>query len=303
MRIRFSSFFDTYFIPALPYKDINIPIIQRTLGLPQDKRWQVKYRKMNAAIAQANIGDVYFMEISSYPLASVLIKVVSIDQNTRERNTEMIFVSQMTWFPKKPGNVDDIMRAGYKLHKRRITQSVGTELENNKMMTWTKYKYYHIAVLNLIDRCIHKNHGVQCQQNGQIDEHRLDNTFFLHICDVINLFVTQELNLKIPELVLATHWLRHIPENISNMLKGRVMNTTQCKFLLEEADHIYCCYAYYSNFSFIPIRLRVHTSNPVLRDLAIFMNAEEFINHQKGKMQELNRYNMQDIAKVYYRSV
>jgi hypothetical protein len=277
--------------------------MQTTLGLLQDERWQAKYRKTNTAIAQANVGDIYFMEISSYPLASVLIKVVSIDHNTRERNTEMIFVSQMTRFPKKPGNVDDIMRAGYKLHKRRMTKRGKIDSETNLMMTWKKYKYYHSAVLDLIDGCICKNHSVQCQQNGQINECTIGNTIFLHVCDVINLFVTQELNLEMPELVLATNWLKHIPENISNVLTGRVMNQKQRDFLLQEADHIYCCYAYYGNFSFIPIRLRVHNTNLVLRHSAVFMNAEEFINHQKGKMQELNRYNVEDVTKVYYCSV
>jgi hypothetical protein len=162
----------------------------------------------------------------------------------------------------------------------------------------------HDEICQLIDDEIRQYHGIMCFEDG--DHTNLDyrNVFFMHICDIINIFVTDIMHMDQVEFKIPTNLLFEIPSKFRNRLTDkRLSEAQQRRFLLHHCESFYMIYSYYANYSFMGIRTHANKFNTKLLHSSFLMNDDYFVKHQKGKITEHNHYKPTNEHFIAYRSV
>ena len=151
-----------------------------------------------------------------------------------------------------------------------------------------------------IDSSKKKYHRVLCYDDGNSTNKRVDNCYFLHICDIMNMMSVRGKG-YVPDIVVKTSMFETLPCNgVVNKFEKSHLNKSNVPFLM---DFFYRLYSYYSNTSFMSIRTSVSRDNVILNTSYFFMNNDHFLQHQIGKLAEFNQ-NEKDIqSKILYRSI
>jgi hypothetical protein len=165
------------------------------------------------------------------------------------------------------------------------------------------YKKYHKGLLMIIDHTIQDTHGVECYLDGNMQNHKPSNVVILHICDVLNIAKCQQLNVPFPDVVVGTSKFNTIPTTIKNCLTDFLIEYSLVTFILNKSDHFYSIYAYYRNYSYIPICLGMTSLEHDMPNAAFFMSNNYFVAHQRGKLQEMNLFNTSAMIKETYKSI
>jgi hypothetical protein len=272
-------------------------------GLPKDPKFLKKYSALEEYMKTAEEGDVQFLEVQSYPLVSMTFTSGQFKASTNERECHLNLVMEEEGFPRSPGGKCETETSGYKMHCDRIKKK--SEADSNfkvKPMKFKAYKKYHEGLLMIIDHTIQNEHGVECYLDGNISNTNPSNVVILHICDVLNIAKCKRLGLSMPEVMVTSSKLEVIPATIKNRLTDHLIENTLLTYILNESDHLYTCYAYFGNHSFVPIRLKIDNLKNDMPSASFFMTNNCFVNHQKGKLQEFNRNNTNKVAREVYKS-
>jgi hypothetical protein len=120
----------------------------------------------------------------------------------------------------------------------------------------------------------------------------------MHVCDIINIFVTDMMHMDPVRFKIPTNLLYEVPKKFNHRLTEE-----QRFFLLHHCESFYTIYRYYGNYSFMGVRTKINEFNSKLSRSSFFMNDEFFVKHQKGKITEHNRYKPTNEHFIAYRSV
>jgi hypothetical protein len=273
-------------------------------GLPKDPKFLKKYALVEEYMKTATVGDVQFLEVQSYPLVSMTFTSGDTKQDSNERECHLNLIMEEDGFPRSPGGKYETEKHGYSLHCERIKKKRESDSTFKvKAMSFKHYKKYHEGLLMIIDHMIKQHHGVECYLDGDLNNSTPTNVVILHVCDVLNIGKCKRLGLPMPEVMVASTKLQRVPSTIKTSLLDHLIQNTLLTFILNESDHLYTCYAYFGNHSFIPIRLNMTNLQTDMPNASFFMMNEFFVNHQKGKLQEFNRTNTNDVAQEVYKSI
>jgi hypothetical protein len=154
-----------------------------------------------------------------------------------------------------------------------------------------------------ITNSISKNHGVACYRDGNKNNVNDENIFFLHICDVLACIVGIGKG-YIPEVIIKSSLLTEINQSpLINDFMSKHLSKDRFDFLMTHVDFVYMIFGYYSNNSYVPIRLGISKNSGVFKESSLFMNDPFFLEHQRGKMKEFNQNNKSIKSRVMYRSI
>jgi hypothetical protein len=142
-----------------------------------------------------------------------------------------------------------------------------------------------------------------CFEDGNHNNLDYRNVFLMHVCDIINIFITDMLHMDDATFMIPTNLLYELLKKFKNKLTNRRLLEAQRRFLLHHCESFYTIYAYYGNYSFMGIRTFINEYNDKLAHSAFFMNDDFFIKHQQGKITEHNCYKPTNEHFITYRSV
>jgi hypothetical protein len=279
-------------------------------ALPQDPQFQANLEKTKAVAMGGGVGYPHFMQVSRYPMGSLYVTKVSDEEKNgvRETAVSMHVEGQGDNYPKIPGDQDAIRREGYRWYiTDRVDKHLRVDDKEGRLggpaMTYDEYERRHSELTLIIDDEIKKYHGIMCFQDGNRRNLDYRNVFFMHVCDIINIFVTDMMHMDPVEFEIPTNLLYEVPRKFRNSLTDGRLTESQRLFLLHHCESFYMIYGYYGNFSFMGIRTSINEYNSKLRRAAFFMNDDFFVKHQKGKITEHNRYKPTNEHFFAYRSV
>jgi hypothetical protein len=270
-----------------------------------DPQFRDKLDRLTQTARTANQGDTNFIQVKFCPVVSLFLETGNMKQDPEEgREVHMRVVNQPEHYPDPINEILGIHRHLYSLYMRKLHE----RYENDNTVGFSpiefnKWKTKFMDITDIIDAAIYSNHGIKCYEDGDCTNNHISNVIYIHVCDIINLYITKLRSLPRPNVVVVTQLLESFPENITDELTTKLLSYKKLKTLVKYIDLFYIFYAYYGNFSFIPIRGALNRE--LLNEMphsSMFMNDEHFVNHQCGKMMQLNVDNpaMQTVA--YYRS-
>ena len=148
--------------------------------------WQQRLCNAKKAAEEANEGDVAFLEVSRVPLVSLFITTGKMkDRLNKKRSVDLRYVTQHSSYPKNIESMSESDNKGYQEFKRVVESRKISKFYN---MTFGEYKVMFQRTCIHIDQSIRQYHGVQCHIDGDTKNLSIDNCYFLHICDIFNLF-------------------------------------------------------------------------------------------------------------------
>jgi hypothetical protein len=251
----------------------------------------------------ASNGDEFFHEYSYKPLTSMFITTGElIEGDGREHELHTHLIEQHSGYPPHIDSYEDIIKKGYQLfcenndlNTKKLTEFGCTSLNI------VEYKEMFCVVKGIIDRAIDTNHGIKCFADGDLNNMEPDNMYYMHICDIFNIMIHEYASRRI-RLLIETSLLPYITPQMKHMLEERLLNCRQYYFLLNNVDIFYMSYGYYFNTSFVPIRTRIPTQSGIFKMSCFFMNDEHFVQHQRGKLKEIDQIEDDYINRILYRT-
>jgi hypothetical protein len=154
-----------------------------------------------------------------------------------------------------------------------------------------------------IDRALHANHGIKVYEDGNMKNTKFTNVYYLHVCNVLNIFKSKETNTDKPIITIQTPLLEEVKMSSKNDLIHSMLTDDELDFLFKEIDFFYACFAYFGNFSFVPIRTYVKQDCVVFKKSRFFMNNSHFVKHQRRKLMEIHVHNEGLGSKIAYRTM
>lgn len=275
------------------------------MGSVQTEEWQRRLNNAKECAEQGKEGDTFFLQVSSTPLVSLFITTGSeLDPVTNKRKVDLRFVGQPSTYPTPIDDEYNLERVGYERFIGAATTNLSKEVKDKFVsLSMTDYRRLFKSTVANIDASIQKYHGIKCFRDGDITNRKVNNIFFLHICDIFNIMVAKEAD-YIPTIKIRSALFQNISNNnICNEFEEEFLESPNRDFLLYHIDFFYMIYCYYSNHSFMAIRMNVYKHSTIFKQSSFFTNERHFIDHQYGKLKEFNQNNKHLQSRVMYRSI
>jgi hypothetical protein len=274
------------------------------LRLPLDEAFQRKLRTATTLSENGEEGDVHFVQVSHCPVTSLFLITGEARDNSNLHHVTLRIVGQTAEYPPFPANMYSSQKKGYKYHLEKARELY--EADNSLGFSPLDFQTYREMFMNIcqhIDAALRANHGIKCYHDGNVNNDRFSNTFFMHVCDVLNILKCERNNSPVPTVYIQTPLLEHVSFEWRNILIHSMLTEYELEFLYKEIDYFYTCYCHFGNFSFLPIRTRVDQDCTVFVRSSFFTNNDHFIEHQRGKMKELNQNYTEIPTMIAYRSM
>jgi hypothetical protein len=276
--------------------------MERLGNLSQEQQRKLNIIKQSAATSDE--GTRHFFELSSKPVVSVFIHTRGlIEEGGTEHHTHVEMINQPEGFPEAPRNMYATQQKGYEDYYRKKLAEYREDSSNGlNVMPFGEYQRRFQNVLEAIDRSVRDHHGVKCYEDGDVNNDTLGNVLYLHVCDVINIYVNRRRG-------VGTHV--YIPTNSLDVIEDSMVDTLTTELLTGESlelfdyqcDIFYLCFCYYGNYSFLSIRTQVPMNSEIMVQSRFFTNNRHFMQHQFGKVDQLACVEPHITARVVYRTV
>jgi hypothetical protein len=247
------------------------------LLLSSDPQFHDKLDRLTENARIANQGDTHFVQVKFCPVVSLFLETGNMKEDPEEgREVHMRVVNQPDHYPDPINEIVGIHRHLYSLYMRKLHEVYKTDnTVGFNPIDFNQWKIKFRAITDIIDAAIYENHGIKCHEDGDCNNNHISNVIYIHVCDVLNLYITKLRSLERPNVVVVTQLLESFPENITDELTTKLLNAKKLRTLVNYIDLFYMFYAYYGNFSFIPIH------DTLNRDLFNEMpNSSMFMNDQ-----------------------
>ena len=242
-------------------------------------------------------GTIFFMELSYYPLISLFIRTGGRKEETQNiKHLHLRYVNEPSDYPQFDLENKSPHQLGYENY------TTLTQHNNNTKLSFNSYRTLFDAVVDQINGSISKYHGYLCYEDGDITNGSTRNIIILHVCDVINIISCQSED-RIPPLYIKTRLMSELDPRMCRELDVTFSTNEIKELFMLQMDFFYVTYAYFGNTSFVPIRTSVDNQSVILNNSAFFTNDDHFVNHQHGKLKELNQTEHNSITRIVYRSI
>jgi hypothetical protein len=261
------------------------------LSLPTDDQFRTKLNTARRLCENGVEGDLHFVQVSHCPVTSLYLITGPLreDSNTVHQ-TNMRLVAQPDNFPEFPRTMYSSQQKGYKYHLEKCRDAY--ELDNSVGFNPLDFQTYRETFMNIcghIDTVLHQYHGIKCYNDGNLNNNMFSNMFFMHVCGVLNILKCETKGQAMPLVFVLTPMMEVVLSEWRNVLVHSMLTEYELHFLIKEIDYFYTCYAYFGNYSMLPIRTQVSEDCDVFVRSSFFTNNDHFVEHQMGKMKELNQ--------------
>jgi hypothetical protein len=253
---------------------------------------------------KGNPGEVFFHEASSNPLISMFITTGElIDGSDDTHETYIMMECQHAGYPLRINDFTEIIRKGYDMFCVKYPQETGTATGVGRTLySYEEYAKMFRKMCRIIDAAIYSTHGIECFADGDVTNRDHENMYYLHICDIMNVMVHEAANKQI-NLLITSLSLPYITQEMKHIFQERLINSRQCFFLMSNVDIFYMLYGYYKNNSFMAIRTKMVRRTTVFKESSVLMNDDHFVNHQRGKLKEIEQSELDVITRMLYRTI
>jgi hypothetical protein len=258
---------------------------------------------LKASALKADKGTSHFYEFSACPVIGLYLISGDLEQDgSNNREIEMKLVSQPDYYPVHNGYQQLLKDAYGDYVQKKLTQFAADQSKGVYIHNLANYQTEFESVLKVFDREVKEYHGIMCFDDGNVENDDFDNVFFLHICDVINIYANKMIGQK-TKLLLKTVMLPTIEDRMCDILFQKKLTGKVLETFKYQMDMFYYTYCYNGNRSFIPVRTHVARDSKIFVKSKFFMNDNHFVRHQNGKLHTINHVHGDRMAKVAYRSV
>jgi hypothetical protein len=222
------------------------PEFKKKLGEVQDRAEKAEEHTCN------------FLEINSNPVTSLyLITGQKKNDGSVEKDIHMSFEQQTNDFPVMPVTEALCDKQGYSWYttkvKRDYDLGITSKYEPMKFDYWKEVLY---NMRHIIDASIKTYHGIKCYEDGDMTNDNIKNVYFLHVCDVMNLYINKK-DKKQTTLLLKSKLLEELKHTTIDQLTTCILNEEYTTFFVDNIDFLYTTYCYYGNASMLPIRTHI----------------------------------------------
>jgi hypothetical protein len=264
--------------------------------------WHIKLQNIIDVAKTSDEGSEFFIEMCSNPIKHTWVTSGALKNDgsgTRHVHTRM--VDEPSGFPSTPPTKRAILKEGYRRYLNRVVQH-HRESGNTSFsaISFEDYVNSFNKVTMAVDTAIRECHAVKCYEDGDMSNQHPTNIFFLHPCDVFNMYVHRISN-TVPNLFITTNSLNVLWVEMRNELTDSIMTEDELRFLTQEIDYFYNCFAYYGNFSFVPIRTQVSIDSESFPTASFYTNNTIFRDHQRGKFVQITQDHNRMLTRVCYR--
>jgi hypothetical protein len=268
---------------------------------------QEQRRKLDLIVESAETSDEgtrHFFEYSSNPVVSVFIHTRGLVDNTSDKHhTHVEMVAQPDSFPETPANMYDTQREAYAdYYRKKLAEYRTNEANGLNAISFKEYQRRFQNVLEVVDRALHAHHGVKCYEDGDSTNDSLGNVLYLHVCDIINIYVNRRRG--VPTYVyIPTNSLDEINDDLIDVLTTDMLTGELRETFDYQCDVFYRCFCYYGNYSFLAIRTQVPMNSEQLPNSRFFTNNRHFMQHQFGKVDQLACVEPHLAARIQFRTI
>jgi hypothetical protein len=231
----------------------------------------------------SSVDDMFALVLQNYPLRyfELIQQSTIIDGKSLLENK--ISIKEEQHLPKKPS--EGIMKASFKVYKDKYNSTKGPDAWAVKDTFETKF----VNISNYVDKVIEEHQGILCFKDGEFSEGPIENRIYLHMADVISIWLHKIVLKQSPMVCMKSPFLLEIGENIQDMLSVSIDDFSFAKFIIRNADFFYMKYAYWENQSNIPIRLNIPETLGMMTISHQLLSDPFFQKCQLAKFQHLCR--------------
>jgi hypothetical protein len=254
------------------------------LSLPTDDQFTNKLTTACRLSENGTEGDVHFVQVTNCPVTLLFLITGRVrDDSTTLHEVHMRLVGQTSDYPDVPANMYSTQKKGYKHHLEKARNLY--QADNSVGFNTLDFQTYREMFMNIcqhIDNARRVHHGIKCYNDGNLENNVFSNVFYIHVCDVLNILKCERNNQPMPAVFIQTTMFEEVLREWRNALVYSMLTVYELEFLVQEIDFFYTCFAYYGNYSMLPVRTRVDEGCNVLSHSSFFTNNEHFVEHQKG---------------------
>jgi hypothetical protein len=195
--------------------------------------------------------EMLTLVLQNYPLRYFELTNLSTIVDGKPNTDNHIAIKEEQHLPKKPS--EGIIEASFKVYKDKDYSSSGPDAWADKDTFATKFD----EITEYVDKLIEEHQGVLCFKDGQLSEGPIENRIYLHIADVISIWLHKIVLKQCPMVCMKSPFLLKVGDNFQDMLSVTMEDISIAKFIMRNADYFYMKYAYWDNHSNIPIRLNI----------------------------------------------
>jgi hypothetical protein len=271
--------------------------------MTQPPDWDRIYANAVTRAENGAEGLITFAPLSSNPVQSMYLTTQDIkDDGSGLRNFHLHIVGQPTNYPTTPRTRNLILKEGYRRYLKRVLVTQRQNAPNLIAESFGEWSDRFMNVTRTIDQSIHANHGIQSFDDGDMSNTHVNNTFYMHICDVMNCYICR-LAGEVPVVYLPSPLFNEVKLSMRNVLTDSIFTEEQLKFFVQEIDFLYHIYAYFANFSFVPVRTLLEPREGVIDTANFYTHDDHYRKHQKGKLEVIERDQNGVISTLWYRSI
>jgi hypothetical protein len=247
-------------------------------------------------------GTRHFFELSSKPVTSVFIHTLGLaDDDSGEHDLRVETVGQPDSYPEFPANMYATEQEAYAdYYRKKLAEYREDETNGLNPISFQAYQRRFQRVLEIIDGAVRAHHGVKCFEDGDRTNLNYRNVFYLHVCDVINIYVNRRRGVP-THVYIRTNSLSEISSNLSDELTTELLTGEELETFDYQCDMFYRCFCYYGNYSFLAIRTQVPLNLEEMPLSRFFTNNEHFMQHQFGKVDQLGCIEPLLVSRVVFR--
>jgi hypothetical protein len=193
---------------------------------------------------------------SSWTLQKTVMKVLDISlnhtrdisqENPEKHDTHVKMVAQPDNFPKAPQNMYKTQREAYADYYRKKLEEFRADKSNGmNAILFDEYRRRFQNVLEIVNRAVHAHHGIKCYDDGNSMNTNLGNVFYLHVCDVINIYVNRRRGVP-THVYIPTNLLNEISDELVDVLTSEMLTGEELETFDYQCNIFYQCFCYYGN--------------------------------------------------------
>jgi hypothetical protein len=264
-------------------------------------------RKLDLITESAKTSDEgirHFFELSSKPVTSVFIHTGGlVNENSDEHEISVEVVSQPDTYPVAPDGMYATQQEAYAdYYRKKLAEYRADERNGLNAMSFQNYQRRFQNVLEIIDDAVRARHGVKCFEDGDTTNENMGNVLYLHVCDVINIYVNRRRGMP-TNVYIPTNTLDEISDDLVDELTTSLLTGEALETFDYQCDIFYRCYCYYGNYSFLAIRTQIPMNLDEMVNSRFFTNNRHFMQHQFGKVDQLACVERNVVSGILYRTM
>jgi hypothetical protein len=266
--------------------DVNAPILT-------DKE---NVASLIAYAKSAPINHVHYLQLSSCPMSSVRL---IMNPQMEVEDLHFVGVDEVTTVPK---SIYERFPVGFKWYITNYGDNK-EEFGEDAPMQLGPFKEKLKQFPNKIVDAIRHGNGVKCYKNGDVDNECPHNVVYLHIVDVLNIYVAKNYNKRyskdsLVKVLIATEGFHMVSEDFVDTFTPS-LNSEDLRFMVDNLDIICYQFGYWENDSWLPIRT-VPVNHPRFARVYKLCKWERFVYHQNVKYNTLQRCTPNSFQRTNY---